>query len=74
VGILRQQPGCDQDRFPAAEADLLEANQQFVATRGEDLEDTRDSVRALADFYDAWAQSAPGEGREAQAARWKTEE
>ena len=63
--------GFDPGRFATAEANLLEAHELFLATRGAEHDDTRESVQALADFYDAWAQAAPGEGREAQAAKWK---
>jgi serine/threonine protein kinase/tetratricopeptide (TPR) repeat protein len=72
LGSARAGLGFDPDRFAAAEANLLEARELFVATRGEEHEDTRDSVQALADFYDAWAHAAPGEGHEAQAAKWRT--
>jgi non-specific serine/threonine protein kinase/serine/threonine-protein kinase len=71
LGSARAGLGFDQDRFEVAEGNLLEAHELFVATRGEEHEDTRESVRALADFYDAWAQAAPGAGHEAQAAEWR---
>jgi tetratricopeptide (TPR) repeat protein len=71
LGSARAGLGFDPDRFAAAESDLLEAHELFVATRGEEHEDTRESVQALAGFYDAWARAAPGDGREAQAAKWK---
>jgi hypothetical protein len=62
LGRARAGLGFDPDRFEAAEANLLEANQLFVATRGEDHEGTRDSVQALADFYAAWGTIRAGRG------------
>ena len=73
LGRARAGLGFNANRFAAAEANLLEAHELFVATRGEEHKDTREIVRALADFYDAWAEAAPGTGHEAQAAKWKTE-
>jgi tetratricopeptide (TPR) repeat protein len=74
LGSARAGLGFDPDRFAAAEADLLEAHELFVATRGEEHEDTRESVQALADFYDGWARAMPGSGHEALAAKWRTGE
>jgi len=71
LGRARAGLGFDPDRFAAAESNLLEANELFVATRGEDLEDTRESVLALAEFYDAWAAAMPGRGHGDQAGRWR---
>jgi tetratricopeptide (TPR) repeat protein len=73
LGSARAGLGFDPGRFATAEANLLEAHELFLATRGAEHDDTRESVQALADFYDAWAQAAPGEGREAQAAKWKAD-
>jgi tetratricopeptide (TPR) repeat protein len=72
LGSARVGLGFDPDRFAAAESDLLEAQELFVATRGEEHEDTRESVQALAGFYDAWARAVPGRGHEALAAKWRT--
>jgi eukaryotic-like serine/threonine-protein kinase len=74
LGSARAGLGFREDRFAAAEANLLEAHELFVATRGEEHEDTRESVQALAGFYDAWARAMPGRGHDAQAAKWKTGE
>ncbi len=71
LGRARAGLGFNPDRFAAAEANLLEAHELFLATRGEEHEDTRESAQALADFYEVWAKVAPGEGHEAQAAKWK---
>ena len=73
LGSARAGLGFDPHRFAAAEANLLEAHELFVATRGDEHEDTRECVQALAGFYDAWARAAPGKDRKAQAAKWKTD-
>jgi tetratricopeptide (TPR) repeat protein len=71
LGRARAGLGFDPDRFAAAEAELIEAHELFAAIRGEEHEDTRESVQALADFYDAWAIASPDGGYRAQAAGWK---
>jgi hypothetical protein len=71
LGRARAGLGFEPDRFAAADANLLEARDLFVAARGEEHKGTRESALALADFYDAWAAAMPGEGHEDQAARWR---
>jgi len=54
-----------------AEADLLEAHELFVATRGEGHHDTQGCVRALVALYEAWSEAAPGDGHDERAATWR---
>ncbi len=71
LGRARSGLGFNAARFAVAEKNLLEGHELFVATRGEENTDTLDSVQALVDFYQTWAEAAPGEGHETQAAEWK---
>jgi hypothetical protein len=68
LGMARTSLG----EFSDAETELLEANELFLATRGEKHHDTEGCVRAIVDLYSAWAKAAPGEGHEAQVAEWRS--
>ncbi len=71
LGRARSGLGFNAARFADAEKNLLEGHELFVATRGEQHPDTRDSVQALVALYETWAEAAPGRGHEEQAARWR---
>ena len=58
-----------QLRFLGAE--VIEAHELYVASRGEEDQGTRNCVKALADLYDEWAKAAPGRGYEDRAEEWK---
>jgi tetratricopeptide (TPR) repeat protein len=57
--------------FDAATANLVEARELYVKTRGPDHRDTRASTQALADAYAARDKAEPGKGYDAKAAEWK---
>jgi serine/threonine protein kinase/tetratricopeptide (TPR) repeat protein len=57
--------------FAAAEANLLEAHDNFVKAPGPFPQDRRDSVQALVDLYDAWDKIDPENGYDAKAADWR---
>ncbi|MEX1309807.1 MAG: tetratricopeptide repeat protein, partial [Candidatus Sulfomarinibacteraceae bacterium] len=71
VGRARAGLGFDPEGFATAEADLIEAHELYVASRGEEDRGTRTCVKALADLYDEWAKAAPGRGYEDRAEEWK---
>jgi len=58
-------------QFAEAEADYLEAHTIYTSARGERHQETRDSARAIADFYSSWDAAEPGMGHDAKAAEWK---
>jgi tetratricopeptide (TPR) repeat protein len=58
--------------FDAATANLVEARDLYVKTRGSDHKETRASTQALADAYATRAKAEPGKGYDAKAAEWKT--
>ena len=58
-------------RFAEAEPELLEAYEGAIESRGSDHGDTKQTVKALAELYDAWHDSAPDQGHDAKAAEWR---
>jgi len=60
-----------QKRFAQAEPLLLEA-QKGLASATDAPEDIRqNAIRRLVDLYEAWEHASPGQGKMAEAARWK---
>jgi hypothetical protein len=57
--------------FPAAEAELLEAQPLFVKSRGPAHKDTVNCTQAIVDFYTARDAAEPGKGYADKAAQWK---
>ncbi|MBX3376190.1 MAG: serine/threonine protein kinase [Phycisphaeraceae bacterium] len=71
LGVARTATAKVPADFVDAEANLLEAHDIFVKIRGGSHTDTRDCIRALADFYAAWDKADPGKGHDAKSADWK---
>ena len=60
------------ERFPEAEANLIEAHAIAVKTRGQAHSETRTCVESLVGMYQSWEKSDPGKGHAAAAAEWKS--
>ncbi|HNO78976.1 MAG TPA: serine/threonine-protein kinase [Phycisphaerae bacterium] len=60
-------------RFAQAETVLLESHRDLDDGLGSDDPRTRESTKALADLYSAWAQAEPDAGHDAQADKWKAQ-
>jgi eukaryotic-like serine/threonine-protein kinase len=60
-----------REDFAAAAANLVEAHDFYVKSRGPDHRETRASTQALVDAYTARDKAAPGKGYDAKAAEWK---
>jgi eukaryotic-like serine/threonine-protein kinase len=58
--------------FAAATANLVQARELYVKTRGADHSETRASTQALADAYAARDKAEPGQGYDAKAAEWQS--
>jgi eukaryotic-like serine/threonine-protein kinase len=72
LGRARAALPFDRERFPLAEANLIEAYPIYSDTRGEKHRSTRDCTQALADLYGKWDTAEPGKGFNAKAAEWKS--
>ncbi len=59
------------ERFAEAEERYLEAHALFEAALGPTHDRTLETVRALADLYDAWHAAEPDAGHDARAAEWR---
>jgi serine/threonine protein kinase/Tfp pilus assembly protein PilF len=73
LGRARVDLGYDFERFPLAEANLLEAYPIYLNTknRGPTHKDTLACARTLVDLYAAWDTADPGKGYDAKAAEWR---
>ena len=73
LGRARMGLGYDSERFPLAEANLLEAHTIYLAAkdRGPTHKDTLECVQALVDLYAAWDKAQSGKGYRDKAAEWK---
>jgi hypothetical protein len=58
--------------FAAAEANLLEAHDLLVKSRGASHAETRDCAEAVVALYTAREKVSPGEGYAAKAATWQS--
>ena len=71
LGRARASQGFAPSRFQAAEANLIEAYDIFVSTRGEEHESTHECAEALVNLYEAWNDARPGEGYAEKGAAWR---
>ena len=60
-----------QKKFAPAEPLLLEAQEALAASAEAPAEVRRRAIRRLVDLYEAWERASPGQGKMAEAARWK---
>ena len=72
LGMARVGLGFEPTRFETAEANLIEAHEVFVATRGETYKTTLTCAQALIDLYAAWDAAEPSEGHREKSAAWTT--
>jgi serine/threonine protein kinase/tetratricopeptide (TPR) repeat protein len=72
LGKARAGMDFDAGRFALAEANMLEARNLFVETKGESSKGATRASEALADLYGAWDKAVPGKGYGDKAADWKT--
>ena len=71
LGAARISLAKTPEDFAAATANLVEARDLYVKTRGPDHRETRASTQALVDAYAARDKAEPGKGYDAKAAEWK---
>ncbi len=71
LGLARAGLGYEPSRFDAADANLAESYEIFVATRGERHKDTLECVQALIDLYAVRNTEEPGEGYGEKIAVWR---
>lgn len=60
-----------QKKFAQAEPLLLEAQESLAAAGAAPANARRKAVQRLVDLYAAWERASPGQGKMAEAARWK---
>lgn len=60
-----------QRKFAKAETLLLEGQKDLAAASDAPEHAKRQAVRRLVDLYEAWERASPGQGKMAEAARWK---
>lgn len=60
-----------QKKFVPAESLLLEAHNELAAAVTAPPEARKKTIRRLVDLYEAWERASPGQGKMAEAARWK---
>jgi len=60
-----------QKKFAQAEPLLLEAQEDLAGSAEAPADARKRAVRRLVDLYEAWERASPGQGKMAEAARWK---
>jgi hypothetical protein len=61
-----------QKKFAAAESLLVEAQKELAAAVEAPTDTRKRAIRRLVDLYEAWERTSPGQGKMAEAARWRT--
>jgi hypothetical protein len=61
-----------QKKFAAAESLLVEAQKELAAAVEAPADTRKRAIRRLVDLYEAWERTSPGQGKMAEAARWRT--
>ena len=60
-----------QKKFAQAEPLLLEAQEKLAASAEAPVDARRKAIHRLVDLYESWELGSPGQGKMAEAARWK---
>lgn len=60
-----------QKKFAPAESLLLQAHKELAAAVAAPPDARKKTIRRLVDLYEAWERASPGQGKMAEAARWK---
>lgn len=60
-----------QKKFAPAESLLLEAQKELAATVEAPADARKKTIQRLIDLYETWERTSPGQGKMAEAARWK---
>ena len=60
-----------QKKFAPAESFLLDAQKELAAAVEAPADARKKTIRRLVDLYESWERASPGQGKMAEAARWK---